>query len=61
MCLPGTIDTVRVRSESEEGPPRVSRRADLLGGAAVADEIVPGPGADPVIGATSYAEWEAGR
>ncbi|SDC81638.1 SDR family oxidoreductase [Nocardioides lianchengensis] len=32
-----------------------------FGGAAVADEIVPAPDADPVIGATSFADWEAGR
>lgn len=32
-----------------------------FGGAAVGDEIVPAPDASPVIGATSFAEWEADR
>ena len=37
MCLPGTIETVRARVEAE-GPPKLDRRAALLGaaGAAVA-------------------------
>lgn len=32
-----------------------------FGGAAVADEIVPAPDADPVIGSTSFATWEGRR
>lgn len=32
-----------------------------FGGAAVGDEIVPAPDAAPVIGATSFADWEAAR
>jgi kynurenine formamidase len=35
MCLPGTVETVREQIESE-GPPRVDRRALLLGGAGAA-------------------------
>ena len=35
MCVPGTLETVRERVE-REAPPRVSRRAALLGGAGAA-------------------------
>jgi kynurenine formamidase len=43
MCLPGTVETVRARSE-EEGTPRVDRRALLLGGAGAAlAAALPGP------------------
>lgn len=35
MCLPGTVETVR-EQVGQEGPPRVKRRAVLLGGAGAA-------------------------
>jgi kynurenine formamidase len=35
MCVPGTLETVRARID-HEGPPRVSRRAALAGGATAA-------------------------
>ena len=39
MCLPGTIEAVRERAE-DLGPPRVTRRSALLGGAGLAAAAV---------------------
>lgn len=51
MCLPGTVETVRARAESD-GIPRISRRAALTGAAAgvvaaAAPAAAAGPGGHP--------------
>ncbi|MEI5676625.1 MULTISPECIES: SDR family oxidoreductase [unclassified Nocardioides] len=58
------MDTFVAKVLADRGDDRVvvaDPSVGYFGGAAVADEIVPAPDADPVIGATSYADWEAGR